>query len=72
MVIEPTPEEQIRQLTRAIATDYGSVGVEEIEATTRKAFQELSARSKAPAFVGILTERRVRQQLGVDRTRQSA
>jgi hypothetical protein len=71
-VIEPTPEEQIRQLTRAIATDYQSVGVEEIEATTRKAFQELSSRSKAPAFVGILTERRVRQQLGVDRTRQSA
>jgi hypothetical protein len=71
-VIEPTTEDQIRQLTRSIACDYGSIGVDEIEATTRKAFEELSARSKAPAFVGILTERRVRQQLGVDQTRRSA
>jgi hypothetical protein len=71
-VIEPTTEDQIRQLTRAIASDYGSIGVDEIEATTRKAFEELSARSKAPAFVGILTERRVRRQLSVGPTRRSA
>jgi hypothetical protein len=71
-MIEPTSEEQIRQLTRDIANDYGYLGVDEIEATTRRTFEELAARTKAPAFVGILTERRVRQQLGVDRTRRSA
>jgi hypothetical protein len=71
-VPEPTSEDQIRLLTRAIANDYGSIGVDEIEATTRKTFEELAARSKAPAFVGILTERRVRQQLGVGQARRSA
>jgi hypothetical protein len=68
----PTPDEQIRQLAREIANDYRSIGVEEIEAATREAYEELAARSKAPAFVRILTERRVRQQLGVGQARRSA
>jgi hypothetical protein len=71
-MIEPTTEDQIRRLTQDIASDYATIGVDEIEATTRRTFEELFARSKAPAFVGILTERRVRRQLGVDQVRRSA
>ncbi len=71
-MIEPSPDEKIRQLTREIAHDYGAIEVGEIEQATRDAYEELAARSKAPAFIGILTERRVREQLGVDQARRSA
>jgi hypothetical protein len=56
-----------REALRVIITDltraFSDVDHSDIAAVARYEFEELSARSKAPSFVGILSERRARERI---------
>ncbi len=62
-VVEPDAEEAIRMIVTDLADDFSELDPDEVTTVAREEFTRLSARSKAPAFVGILSERRTRDRL---------
>jgi hypothetical protein len=66
-VFEKSPDEQIRQLTEGITRDYVDVEPAAIERRARAVYEQIAAKSRAPAFIAVLTERRVRADLGAPR-----
>ena len=70
--MEPNPDEMIRSITLELVDDFGDIDQHHIATVAREEFDALAARSKAPAFVGILSERRARQRLARELHQRSA
>ena len=69
-VMEPDAEEAIRSIVTDLADDFG-IGSAVLTTVAREEFTRLSATSRAPAFVGILSERRTRDRLMQSRRRSA-
>jgi hypothetical protein len=70
--LEPNPDEMIRTITLELVDDFREVDQDRVATVAREEFDALAARSKAPAFVGILSERRARQRLERELHQRSA
>ena len=69
---EPDPEETIRSITLELVDTFDGVDRDRIATMAREEYSHLAATSKAPAFLGILSERRVRDRLARESRRRSA
>jgi len=70
-VMEPDAEDAIRLIVTDLADDFSDIDPLEVTTVAREEFTRLSATSKAPAFVGILSERRTRDRLTQSRRRSA-
>ena len=62
-VEEPDAEVTIQLIVTDVSEEFSDLDQTEITTIAREEFTALAARSKAPAFVGILSERRTRERL---------
>ena len=65
----PAPDgtEALRLIITDLTRTFTDVDHDDIAAVARHEFEQLSARSKAPTFVGILAERRARDRIRMAR-----
>jgi len=59
----PEGKDTLRVIITDLTEAFSDVDHDDIAAVARHEFEELSARSKAPSFVGILSERRARERI---------
>ena len=63
----PDGREALKVIISDLTDTFGDVDRGDIAAVAQHEFDELSARSKAPSFVGILSERRARERIRLAR-----
>jgi hypothetical protein len=59
----PEGQETLRVIITDLTEAFSDVDHDDIAAVARHEFEELSARSKAPSFVGIISERKARERI---------
>ncbi len=71
-VSEPESENTIGMIVTDLSLIFSDVDPTEITAVAREEFDRVTAQSRVPTFVGILSERRARDRLQAQTYRRSA
>ena len=62
---KPDPDAALRVIVEELIDDFSDLEPTEVGTVAREEFEDQAAHSKVPGFVGILSERRARDRLGI-------